>query len=125
MIVLRIQDSIGAGMYSTDKLCVNWNEPGKHPMPMQDGLLAPRWRDLPAVGKYLFGFRDAAQCLSWVYDPKMWEYLHKGGLFVAEYEVSDALVLVGYTQVVFPEDAVTLKRLTPCWDWFRLNGGLE
>lgn len=117
MLVYRIEDADGEGMYTCNRSSENpipSTSSSVHPLPRDDSGLVyaiNRKRDYEDIstdvccfikdGNYIFGFGSTDQLRGWIYrDEWLWR-LQRRGFRLAVFDIEDDNVLVGYTQSIF------------------------
>ena len=103
MLVYRIEDEDGKGMYHSSKAISMEVDERKHKEPCSDSLLAPVWLSLSTGSRetFVFGFASIEQLRNWVYDDDWLYKLHETGFILSVYDVPDKDVIAGHTQVMF------------------------
>lgn len=126
MIVLRLENINGEGMYSCGAAHF-MQERGFHVRPENDEKL---WKNLQIYSQstdkedceqemwnFRFGFSDCNQLKMWVYRKYWLQELEKVGMIVAQYECEDWNVLVGNSQALFKNEIN--KTVSSITDYFK------
>lgn len=109
MMIFRIEDDHGFGMYSGGSPFLEWENGDPdlqviHPTPEEDEILSKNgyqefWsKHWTAM---FFGFSSVEQIHSWLYKPQNFKVLDSDGFFLSVYLAPDHLTRVGKTQAVF------------------------
>jgi hypothetical protein len=102
MLVYRIEDTYGKGMYRSNKSIDIDQDDARHPTPFDDSLLSDLVINIIGVYQnYIHGFKSIEQLRNWLYYDTWLVNLHEAGFVLKVYEVEEANVLIGHTQVVF------------------------
>lgn len=114
--ILRVENSIGRGMYSGLWYQLDLPEDRNHPSvgedsKYQEDLLEKvgRWGAEPSGHR--FGFLDEKMLRRWIYSDQWIELLSQFGAVLCVYEVAQDSVVIGRTQITFDfEKAVCVER---------------
>lgn len=105
MIVLRIEDRFGTGMYTSYNFPSFHDIAGfddtNHPTPMMDSLLMSNLGYNDNMSSHHFGFGSVDQLRRWIYNDDWLRQLHNAGFILVTYDVPDEYVFLGNTQCVF------------------------
>lgn len=105
MLVFRIEDANGKGMYGGgmwDQVVGPHGEPDRHPCPNEDSRLWGNYLKRPeVVYDFHFGFSSIAQLRAWLYQDEWLERMHELGGVLKVYDVDDEHVVLGNAQVMF------------------------
>ncbi len=104
MLIYRVEDDDGLGMYADDMLNNAARVSDRHPMPASDGrLMDAGWLEFQSEhsSDVRFGFGSLEQLRFWLYRQSWRNHLTDEGYRVHVYDVPDGFGLIGDTQAVF------------------------
>lgn len=121
MLVYRIEDQEGGGLYRGDNSGSNplrYDE-DRHPVPQNDSLLTYNGQekmlrdDVPEFYTFsgwfenegfIFGFANTDQLRSWIYNDEWLVKMERRGFRLAVFDIENEHVIVGNTQAIFKRD---------------------
>jgi hypothetical protein len=117
MLIYRIEDSEGGGLYRGDNLCknpINSFSSYRHPMPYNDSLFVANAEAVMERegysrrnvsdfidGDYIFGFATTDQLRNWVHRDDWLFKMDQRGFRLAVFDMPYDDVIVGHSQAVF------------------------
>lgn len=102
MLVYRIENAAGEGMYRAGKHpdCTSQMQNGPHhPTPWEDAKLSSDWQAISNRSAFSFGFGTVEQLKAWVYRMDWRQELQDAGFAMYLYDSTE--VYTGDTQAVF------------------------
>jgi hypothetical protein len=138
MLIYRIEDFAGGGIYRGENLHLNpisSFSSERHPLPWSDSLFVengdammyregePHYRELSTFidGDFIFGFATTEQLRNWVYqDDWLWKFDERG-FRLTVFDVPNDHVIVGYTQAVFRRREAVSESYFKLCDFFNID----